>query len=214
MDIYAFGEGYGRRYLWGYCPFSLDDRRKTCSSCGKIYVLDSDKKYVTLLKGNFVSNILWGGAGQIHVTEELKNAFEKEGLEGLVFEPTEIVEDGRPNRDKIKRPLERIPQFYRVKFLASIPLHPDFIKQYDITYCSKCGYETRGYEDRGECREGSVVLDKTRYPGTDFFQIEAGAQGAHTGSICGSRLCTEKSKVFLKSYSKTYCRFEKVELRD
>ena len=185
---------------------------KQCSTCGATLDYPPPEAYwndVSISQGSFVSNILWTTWTGIHVTEELKNAFTKEGLEGLVFEPTEIVEDDRPNRDKIKRSLERIPQFYRVKFETSIPLHQDFIELHDITYCSKCGYE-----DRGECREGPVVLDKGHYPGTDFFEIEAGAQGGHAGSICGSRLCTERGKAFLESYPKTYCRFKQVELRD
>ena len=175
MGIYVFGEGYGRRYLRGYCPLTLDVRkRKTCSSCGKVYTPDSHRKTVRLLHGNFASNILWDDYGRFHVTEALKDAFQ-EGFEGIEFEPTEIVADGRPNRDKIKLPLERIPQFYRVKFLKSIPLHRDTIEQYDITHCPKCGYEARGYEEAGwDKYEGvPLFLDKTHNPGTDFFEIEA-----------------------------------------
>lgn len=210
MGIYVFREGYGRRYLRGYCPLTLDvHKRKTCSSCGNVYTPDSHRKTVSLLQGNFVSNILWDDYGRFHATEPLKDAFQEEGFEGIEFESTEIVRDERPNRDKIKLPLERIPKFYRVKFLRSIPLHQDCIERYGITYCPKCGYETRGYEETfcDEYEEGPLILDKKHNPGTDFFEIEAGIEGCHAGSICGLRLCTEKGKAFLDNYPKTYCGF-------
>ena len=54
------------------------------------------------------------------MTEELKDAFQREGFEGIEFEPSAIVEDVRPSKDKKKLPLEQIPKFYRMKRLTSI----------------------------------------------------------------------------------------------
>ena len=189
MSIYAFWEGsIRRRYLTGgYVPFE----RKRCS-CGVMHrTPEYREKYVKLIQGSFVSNILWSIIYTPHVSEELMKAFQREGFEGVAFEPTEIVTDARPSGDRKKLPLDQIPPFYRVKLLTSIPLHPDFIELYDVTYCPECG------RARSKHRTEPLILDGKRHPGTDFFRVEK----------WGASLCTERGKAFLENYPKTYCDF-------
>ena len=161
--------------------------------------INTHNRDVKLYQGSFVSNILWE-IGYLHVTEALKNALQNEGFEGLAFEPTNIVVDERPSKDRRKLPLERIPQFYHVKLLTSIPLHQDFIELYDVKSCpGECGREISKHQIE------PLILDGKRHPGTDFF----GGVEQH-----GWMLCTERGKAFLENYPKTYCYFEQVELRD
>ena len=195
MAIYRVGQNFRRRYLrGGYAPFE----HKKCASCGANHpVPDTHRKYVEIEQGSFVSNILWDW-WYFHVTEELKKAFQKEGFEEIEFEPTEIVEDNRPSRDRQKLPLEQIPQFYWVKRQSSIPLHQDFIQLYDVKYCPECGLAS------SKRKEEPLIFDRKRHPKTDFFQIEK----------WGGVLCTERGKAFLEDYPKTYCSFTQYELRD
>ena len=106
------------------------------------------------------------------MTEELKDAFQREGFEGIEFEPSAIVEDVRPSKDKKKLPLEQIPQFYRMKRLTSIPFHQDFIELYDVKSCPECGATKSKYMSE------PLIFDGKRHPGTDFFGVSF---GNHTG---------------------------------
>ena len=204
MNIYRFYEKFyedfsiRRHYLEGS---SARYERRQCTTCcpGSDYPkrVNKHNRDVKLYKGSFVSNILWD-RGPIHVTEKLKNAFQKEGFEELVFEPTKIVADKRPSKDRKKLPLDRIPEFYWVKCRTFIQPHEDFIEQYNIKYCSECGRKIVPY------KRPPLILNRKHNPGTDFFALEQPGHG---------RLCTEKGKAFLESYPKTYCDFELVELR-
>ena len=163
-------------------------------------------RYVDLDQGSFVSSILWSILTGFYVTGDLKDALQKEGFEGIEFdpEPVEIVEDNRKWRDRKKLPLDQIPPFYRVKLLTSIPIHQrDVIDRYDVKPCPDCGRILTNHLDM------PIILDGKHHPGTDFFGVRwsAGRYGAH-------RLCTERGKAFLEAYPDTHCRFEEYELRD
>ena len=173
MNIYRFyNESMPRRYLEG---ISLRFERRQCSTCcpGSDYpeVVSTHNRDVKLHQGSFVSNILWDW-GHFHVTDELKNALQKEGFEGIEFEPTNIVVDERPNKDKKKLPLDQIPQFYWVKLLTNIPYHQDFIELYDVKSCPECGVTKSKYMSE------PLIFDGKRHPGTDFFGVSF---GNHTG---------------------------------
>ena len=202
MSIYNIGEIYERRrYLkGGLAPYE----RKRCS-CGVMPDTPEHRlKYVRLDQGSFVSNIFWYRLFTPHVIEELMNAFQSEGFEGLAFEPTEIVADKRPSKDRKKLPLNQIPQFYRVKCLTSIPLHPDYIERRGITYCPECGAVQTSVRYTIDDVNKPIILDGNRDPKTDFFRVER---------FGASIVCTERGKAFLESYPKTYCRFTQCELR-
>ena len=200
MRVYRIGETCSRRYLsGGVLPVG---EVKPCP-CGRNNVNypppESYWKNVELDQGSFVSNILWWTLfNGFHVTEELKDSLQKEGFEGLAFEPTVIVKDSRPSKDKKKLPLEQIPQFYRVKFLTFIPLHHDFIELYDPKYCPECGRDITPRD------VPPPILNAKSHPGTDFFRVE------RYGVV---DCCTERGKAFLENYPKTFCRFTQVELR-
>ncbi|MDE0042854.1 MAG: hypothetical protein OXT74_12520, partial [Candidatus Poribacteria bacterium] len=134
MTVYRFADSHARRVLRGVVPAMGE--RKPCSSCGINDVNypppEEYWKYPRLDQGSFVSSIFWTIMTGFYVTEELKDALQKEGFEGLEFEPIEIVEDDRPSKDKKKLPLEQIPQFYRCKLLTAIPLHQDYIDRYNV----------------------------------------------------------------------------------
>lgn len=205
MNVYAIYQTSKRRYLTGGVQSLVPEGQKhrRCSLCTRTLEYpppESTWNNIELDQGSFVSNILWGRLN-LHVTEGFKDAFQNEGFEGIEFEPTEIVEDDRPSKDKKKLPLDQIPQFYRLKLLNSIPLHQDFIEIGFLRNCDECGRSmtTPAYD------RTPPILDASRHPGTDFFRVE------RYGVVNG---CTEKGKAYLESYPQTYCRFEQVELRD
>lgn len=205
MNVYAIYQTSKRRYLTGGVQLLVPEGQKhrRCSLCTQTLEYpppESNWNKIELDQGSFVSNILWGRLN-LHVTEGFKDAFQNEGFEGIEFEPTEIVEDDRPSKDKKKLPLEQIPQFYRLKLLTNIPYHQDFIELYDLKSCSECGSTLSKY------MSGPLIFDGKRHPETDFF-------GTSYGSHSGGRYCSERGKAFLESYPQTYCRFEQVELRD
>ena len=205
MSIYNFREESTRRRILrgGYVPFE----HKKCS-CGVLpRTPENRKKYVKLIQGSFVSNVLWSLLLVPHVSEELMEALQKEKFEGIAFEPTEIVTDARPSRDRKKLPLNQIPPFYRVKCLTSIPLHPDFIELHEIRFCPECGALNR----KSPVPDGPIILDGKRHPGTDFFRIVVDSNNKQYASFIS---CTERGKTFLENYPKTYCTFHLHELRD
>ncbi len=159
-------------------------------------------------QGSFVSSILSTLGQDLYVIEELKQAFQSEGVEGVEFEPTEIVDDARPSKDKKKLPVEQIPQFYRVKLLTAIPFHQDYMDFFlcSTKLCPECGKRTNIGESKFSRKP--LILDKNRHPGTDFFGVDNGDGKPRC------HLCTAKGKAFLEKYPQTYCRFEQVELRD
>ena len=185
MNIYRFFADYGisRRYLRGN---STRFERKPDSNYQRA---NTNYRDVKLKQGSFVSNILWDW-GHFHVTEALKEALQKDGFEAnaFEFEPTEIVEDKRPSKDRKKLPLDQIPQFYHAKLITSIPLHQDYTVPV-----------------RGSLNPPPLILDGTHHPGTDFFRVP------RLGLV---QCCTERGKAFLESYPKTYCNFSRCELRD
>jgi len=204
MRVYSFVARHGRRFLDGGVP--PVGERKPCP-CGKQDVnYPPPEKYwknIELDQGSFVSSILW--AWQFFaVTGELKDALQKEGFEGLEFEPVEIVKDDRPSTDKKKLPLEQIPQFYRCKLLTAIPLHQDHIDRYNVRQCPECGM----IHDAWTPLKVRQILDGKRRPGTDFFGMSWG-DSRHGWST----LCTERGKAFLEAYPHTHCRFKEEEVR-
>ncbi len=208
MNVYYFQQDSGRRVLdGGVLPVG---ERKPCSSCGRRdenYPPPEEYwKYVDLDQGSFVSSILWARY-VTGVTEELKDALQKEGFEGIECapEPIEIVEDNRPWKDRNKLPLKKIPPFYRVKLLTSIPIHQDFVDLYNMKTCPECGAIHSDWTPL----KGEKILDGKHHPGTDFFGISYGGSryGSHT-------LCTERGKDFLEAYPNTHCDFDELELRD
>lgn len=208
MNVYRVGGTSKRRYLNGgiksLVPKGQEHRR--CSSCGASLDYPPPESYwknIYLDQGNFVSDILWE---VFHVTDDLKEAFQNEGFEGLAFEPTEIVEDRRPSKDRNKLPFGKIPQFYRVKLLTSIPLHHDFIELYDVKSCPECGRTLSKHQIE------PFILDWKRLPGTDFFRVVNDVSGKQIGFSV--QCCSERGKAFLESYPKTFCRFTQCELRD
>ena len=151
MSIYSFWRGHQRRRFLegGFVPYE----RKRCS-CGLMPDKPENlKKYVNLDQGSFVSNILWNITFSPHVSEELMEALQREGFEGMAYEPIEIVTDSRPSRDRKKLPLDQIPPFYRVKCLTSMEPHPDYIEAKEVKFCSLCGGKSSKYT------EEPVILD-------------------------------------------------------
>ena len=200
MRVYKFRDNLVRRTLSGGVPHVGE--RKPCP-CGL-----SDMNYpppeqywknVYIDQGSFVSSILWAWQ-ELGVTGELRDALQKEGFEGIEFEPIEIVEDSRPSKDKKKLPLEQIPQLYRCKRLTFIPVHQDYINRYNITWCPECGREISKHLQR------DWILDGEHHPGTDFFGIRS------SGCLL-MNLCSERGKTFLESYPHTHCRFTEEEVR-
>ena len=208
MNIYSFYEDSSirRRYLDG---ISSRFERKQCSICcpGSDYpkLISTHNRDVKLYQGSFVSNILWDW-GHFHVTDELKNALQKEGFEGIEFEPTNIVVDKRPNKDKKKLPLDQIPQFYHAKLITSIPLHQDYIewynKSHNVKHCPKCNREIA--EVHLKYLNEPLILDRNRHPGTDLMRVETKGY---------KNVCSERVKAFLETYPKTYLDFDRYELR-
>lgn len=202
MRVYSVDSRYGRRFLKGGVP--PVGERKPCA-CGNQDVNypppEQYWKNIELDQGSFVSSILhaWKVLG---VTGELKDALQKEGFEGLEFEPIEIVEDNRPSKDRKKLPLEQIPQFYRCKYLTSIPMHQDYTDLYDVTPCPDCGRAVSNHLMR------KLILDGNRHPTTDFFGL------TWSGRSYGTyHLCTERAKTFLEAYPHTHCSFDEEEVR-
>lgn len=213
MNVYGFGEDHSirRRYLRG---ISSRYERRRCSTCcpGSDYPVEvnTHNRDVKLHQGSFVSNILWDW-GHFHVTDELKNALQKEGFEGIAFEPIEIVEDERPSKDKKKLPLEQIPQFYHVKLLTGIPQHQDYLELYGSNkYCPACGRSKQDSRKLGRdilAGTHKNILDVNHYPGTDIFGVDNG------DGIPRNHYCTERGKAFLESYPKTYFDCDEVGMR-
>ncbi len=208
MSVYSFRDNLRRRVLRGGVP-PVGERKK-CASCGRNDVNypppEEYWKYPRLDQGSFVSSILW--AWEVTgVTEELRDAFQKEGFEGIEFEsePIEIREDNRESKDRKKLSLDKIPPFYRIKLLTAIPLHQDFIDLYDMGTCPECGATRSDWTPL----KGKRILDRKGHPGTDFFG--ACWKGERYGSF---GLCTERGKAFLEAYPNTHCFFEEEELRD
>lgn len=148
MRVYSVRSKTGRRFLDGVVP-AVGERKK-CLSCGRMNVnYPPPEKYwnkVKLSQGSFVSSIFWTILTDFYVIEELKDAFQEEGFEGIEFgsEAVEIVEDNREWRDRKKLPLDQIPPFYRVKLLTNIPIHQDFVDLYNMKTCPECGREQVG----------------------------------------------------------------------
>ena len=146
MKIYSFYEDHSirRRYLRGGVASLVPEGQKhrRCSLCDASLDYPPPESHwnnIYIMQGSFVSSILWGWEA-FHVTEALKDAFQKEEFEGIAFEPTVIVEDERPSKDKKKLPFDQIPQFYRVKLLTGIPQHQDYLELYGTnTSCPECG---------------------------------------------------------------------------
>lgn len=164
--------------------------------------LEPHWKNVELEQGCFVSSFLWAWQS-LSVTAALKEALQKERFEGLAFEPTKIVKDDRPSRDRKKLPLDQIPQFYRLKRLTAIPLHQDFVDLYNVRRdCPVC------QSLRTDRTLEPYILDGNHHPGTDIFDA------SWEGELFDGPFCSERAKSFLEKYPKTYCRFTEVELRD
>lgn len=202
MSVYRFADSHARRVLRGGVP--PVGERKPCS-CGINDVNypppEQYWKNIDLEQGSFVSSILWAWE-VLGVTEELRDALQKDGFEGLEFEPIEIVEDSRPSKDRKKLPLEQIPQFYRCKLLTFIPMHEDYNELYDVKPCPECGRQLSDHLVR------ESILDGDRHPGTDFFGISW--NGRRYGSV---KLCTKRGKAFLEAYPDTHCTFTEKEVR-
>lgn len=196
MKGYDFVSNHKRRYLWGLHA-KLNEER--CPICGRARdIPESQRRYVELEQGSFVSNILW--AQDIYVTQELKTALKEGEFTGIDFEEAVIVKDSRPSSDKRKLPFEAIPSFYQVKFIACARLHSDFFKLYEPQLCYGCGRFTAGR--RGD---KPYILNASYLPGTDFFRLE---------EYRFPKFCTERGKEFLEKYPNTYCLFTSCELRD
>ncbi len=202
MRVYSIYPRHGRRFLDGGVP-PVGERKKCPCGLNDMNYPPPERywKNIDLVQGSFVSSILhaWYVLG---VTGALKDALQKEGFEGIEFEPIEIVEDNRPSNDRKKLPLKQIPQLYRCKPLTFMPPHQDYIDRYEITWCPECGREISKHLER------EWVLDGNRHPGTDFFGLRANRVRGGT-----MRLCTERGKAFLESYPRTHCRFKEEEVR-
>ncbi len=202
MRIYRFGPRHGRRFLSGGVPPVGERRPCPCGLNDMNYPPPEQYwKTIKLSQGSFVSSILHARE-VLGVTGELKDALQKEGFEGLEFEPIEIVEDNRPSKDKKKLPLDQIPQLYRCKLLTFIPMHQDYIDRYDVTWCTQCDREISKHLMR------ESILDGEHHPGTDFFRLRSS-----NGRFGTMKLCTERGKAFLEAYPHTHCRFTEQEVR-
>jgi len=205
MRVYKIGENCKRRNLNGIVA-RVEEAKACPAKCGVNAINypppESHWKNVELDQGSFVSSFLWAWQS-LSVTEALKEALQKEGFEGLAFEPTKIVKDDRPRRDRKKLPLDQIPQFHRVKLLTSIPLHQDFVELYNVRRdCPVC------QSLRTDRTLEPYILDGNHLPGTDIFDA------SWEGELFDGPFCSERAKAFLENYPQTFCNFTQVELRN